>query len=382
MQRGKRTMSFHFGQAEKEQSQVSVEARGDTEDHKETAPAVPKILTWDAAPFANERSSGEQASEDDDFIPEPSMTTHDDKVIDFTQKQEEKREGEAPFWDDGNRVNPPKLPPKGRKRVIKDVIGVVPWNLVTAIVSAIVVGLGLGFVVYKMVVTESIGTASEGGENLDAALAAAVEAGLPTWHVDVVQGAAFDTVEQGQPVVDKVKQGGLPATLFSKSGESSFLFVGVAPDKAGARSLSAMIEEKGQDTYVKTYTIEGGRSNTLDTEAITWFLQAHGLYKELLQETSRRLVDEEGASVQADDVIKKMEGTLKDLTAARDRSLSKLPEKASEQALNMHNGLVKGLHAFASFESGQEKQAMWQAQQSLLDALYAYASMVEVLAEA
>jgi stage II sporulation protein B len=131
-------------------------------------------------------------------------------------------------------------------------------SLVLSIVSAMIVGIVLGFVIVK-VVTNTDGVtpvrqahSSQQGtvptqSNEDTVV-------LPELSAPIVQGGIFSKEEAAQEVLKKVKEKGVPAEEFVQDGQY-ILLLGTAGSIEGAKKLGSLWKEKKVDVYAKNITI-------------------------------------------------------------------------------------------------------------------------------
>lgn len=328
----------------------------------ETKPPL-EVVTWDGSPFEQNKQVSEK-HEEDEFIPKP------DKFIDFNKRQEKKKEESEPFWDDGNRSLGPKLPPKGRKKIGK--LDQLPWTLIAAVFSAVVVGLGLGVVMYQLVVGNSSAT-PQGEQEVPAtaAVVAGAEAiSFPTMHVDIVQGAAFSDKKIGEEVAAQLREGGIPAVLTTGS-ESQFLFVGLASDQSKAQALSELIQEKGQDVYVKTYRVDGGEPDAEGVVAAEWFTKAYAVFMSLNNVASTQLVNESQNTL-SEEQLNDLASKVDELTQGRDLAFSSIGDEAKPYALAVSDGLSKAESLISEYNENGGADKLWEVQQALLDSLISY----------
>lgn len=329
-----------------------------------------EIQTWDKEPFQEKNKEGITDESSDQFIPKP------DKVIDFTKKFGEKKSGQEPFWDDGNRSTSPKLPPKGRKNKYK--IQALPWTVIAAVFSAIVVGLGLGVVMYQLIIQDPTTVAGSSSEAVLPATAALQETvAFPTIHMDVIQGAAFSEKEKGEQVVLETQQLGLPAVL-TNGEETQYMFMGIANDQSKAQELSQLINEKGQDVYVKTYTVDGGETSMGGEVAATWFSSAHATMVHLSEITSAQLING-GTTTLNQEQMETVITSLDQLKDARDGAFADIGDDAMPFSLSMSDELHLAGQKLVEYNQNKDSTYLWDAQQALLQSLVMYEQTVKTI---
>ncbi|WP_332629265.1 hypothetical protein [Halalkalibacter flavus] len=307
-----------------------------------------------------------------EIIPQP------DNIIDFGSKQEERKRNQQPYWDDGFSEKSPKLPFKRKKKSYhaknKPKF---PVMLVVALFSAVIVGLSLGFMVLT-VFTGSGASIAGAGETVTSAIPTAAEAGgntFPDLALEVVQGGAFGEQSTGQEIVAKLQEQGLAAAL-TQSTDPIYMFIGAGGDRAQATKISSLYEGYGQDTYLKTYRVDGQTVTGQAEEVTAWFTNAISHYKELLQLTVDGFG---GGSLLTSERIEQVEKTTASLQADRDQAFTNLNQPVQDQALALGDNLVLAGDKLSAYVNSKEEKDLWQAQQALLDALVNYELIVEAL---
>ncbi|GAF13372.1 stage II sporulation protein B [Bacillus sp. JCM 19046] len=356
MKESKHTMSFTFPKT----------------DNKPKPAPKPKqeekieIQTWDKEPFHAGKEERINDNSADQFIPKP------DKLIDFTKKFGQKKSGREPFWDDGNRSLSPKLPPHGRKNKFR--IQALPWAVVAAVFSAIVVGLGLGVVMYQMIIQDHATQGLSAEPAIPATAAMQDTVAFPTIHMDVIQGAAFSEKEKGEQVVLETQQQGLPAVL-TTGEETQYMFMGIANDQSKAQALGQLINDRGQEVYVKTYTVDGGETSIEGESAANWFSSAHATLVHLSEITSAQLINE-GTTTLNQEQMETVTTSLDQLKEARDRAFSQIGDTAMPFALSMSDELHLAGQKLVEYNQNKDATYLWESQQALLQALVMYEQTV------
>ncbi|KGA97611.1 hypothetical protein AJ85_16390 [Alkalihalobacillus alcalophilus ATCC 27647 = CGMCC 1.3604] len=301
-----------------------------------------------------------------------------DKVIDFGQLQEERKRNAAPFWDDGNREQGPSLPYKRKKKKkgnfsFQDF----PVMTVMAILSAIIVGLSFGFVIKTIFTGESDVSITQNGA-VPVMSNNGVDAGAtnhqlqwPRLTAEVVQAGAFSTLEKGNEMNEQMLSNGFPSVLLADT-ESFYLFIGLAADRAEAQNVSAYFVGEGQETYVKTYQINGD-SVPPSVESQAWFEEAIQLFQQLSTLSAAALTKEATISAsQLDTSTNKMNA----LSEQRDVAFSNLPDEIKPYALEMADRLKEANAALASYNESQSGSDAIKVQQALLSVLNNYSLMM------
>ncbi|MDT8859520.1 hypothetical protein N0O92_04685 [Alkalihalobacillus sp. MEB130] len=309
--------------------------------------------------------------DDAEIIPQP------DNIIDFGKRQEERKRNDQPYWDDGFSEKSPKLPFKRKKKPSpyrnKPKF---PVMLVVALFSAVVVGLSLGFMVLT-VFTGNTGSIAETSETTGAipTFSEPGENSLPVLTLEVVQGGAFGEQSTGLEIVEKIQEQGLAATL-TQTTDPIYMFIGAGGDRAQATRIGSLYEGYGQDTYLKSYQVDGQAVTGQADEVTAWFTNAISHYKELLQLTVDGFG---GGSLLTAERIGQLDQATASLQADRDQAFVNMDQSVQDHALALGDNLVLAGKKLAAYVDSKEEDELWKSQQALLDALVNYELVVEAL---
>ena len=312
-----------------------------------------------------------------EIIPQP------DNIIDFGSRHEERVRNGQPFWDDGNREKSPKLPYKRKKKPFSQMKKPkIPFMLIAAIFSAIIVGLGFGTVILtvftsdNVVVGEGDDTAAVTAQASPADARPSSEGGsLPALTLEIVQGGAFTEMAKGEEIVARIHEQGLAGTL-TQGTDPIYMFIGAGGDRAQATKISELYSGYGQDTYLKTYRVEGENLSVQAEDLSNWFSSAISHYKEVLQLSVDGL---SGGSLITADRVKQIEDQAATLQANRDQAFAHLSGASQEHALKMGDNLVLAGKKLSEYQSSSEAESLWKSQQALLDALVNYQQVIQAL---
>ncbi|MCM3759766.1 hypothetical protein M3212_03075 [Alkalihalobacillus oceani] len=313
----------------------------------------------------------EKQDDDSSLIPRPN------NVLDFKKRQAERKRNEQPYWDDGNRERSPGLPFKRKKKALYNSAKPhLSMTLLAAICSALVIGIGMGLVVLTLFTGDPAEGTEASSTSADAIPAfSGTESGLPVLTVEVVQGGAFEAAEKGMESVEILQERGL-AALLTEHTDPFYMFIGLGGDRAEAGRISTLYQEYGQDTYVKSYRIEGQAVTGQAEEVASWFGRAMEQYKELLRLSVDGLT---GGTLTTAEKVTGLEQTLDALLAERDQVFSQLSEEAHPSALALGDALVKGKDQLKLYAETEDTAALWGTQQALLEALLAYEQLIAAL---
>ncbi|ARK31595.1 hypothetical protein [Halalkalibacter krulwichiae] len=337
----------------------------------------------DSEVFSNEQVRSEEIvpTREQEEIDVAEIIPQPDNVIHFEKKHEERKRNGQPFWDDGNREKSPKLPFKRKKKsATNNSRPKIPLMMVVAVCSAIIVGLGFGTMILTVFKGSSVpvvqGVEQEEATQAAASVDATVEGtALPTLSIEVVQGAAFTELAQGEEVVARIHEQGLAGTL-TKGTDPIYMFIGAGGDRAQATKIGSLYEEYGQDTYLKSYQVDGQDITGQAEEVSAWFTNAIDHYKKVMQLSVDGL---NGGSLITTESVKSIEENAQALQAERDVAFSHLTGDSQQHALEMGDKLVLAGQKLKEYESKGEQDALWQSQQAILDALVSYEQVVQSL---
>ncbi|WP_270583095.1 SPOR domain-containing protein [Bacillus smithii] len=195
---------------------------------------------------------------------------------------------------------------KGKKKSGKrSVGGKQAASLALSIVSAMIVGIMLGFVIVKVVTNADAGTpvkqvrSSQQGtvtakSNKEETLV------LPELSASIVQGGIFSKEEAAQEVLKKVKDKGVPAETFMQDGQY-VLLLGTAGSIEDAKKLGSLWKEKKVDVYAKTFTIPERKIQAAKSD--TGLVEQYVSLFQLLSAESANIVLNKGADLANRDII-------------------------------------------------------------------------------
>ncbi|OLO40536.1 hypothetical protein BTR23_05970 [Alkalihalophilus pseudofirmus] len=324
-----------------------------------------------------------ESDEEEPRINDSSKGWFSNNIIDFNKLKEAKEERSQPFWDDGNRGWSPKLPPVNRKKKgtnrFKSTLAQLPISLIVAGLSAIIVGVGFGFMVLTAFTGEADGNtasltpANEVVETI--ATGQAVQAAtLPDLSVEIVQGGAFSTSEKGNEIVSAIKARGQAAVLKTGS-DPMYMFIGLGLQKEEAGRLSQLYQAQGQDTYVKPFAVNGSIASVDSEAGKQFFTQAGNMFNELVRFSVAGLA---GQSVE----IGNIETFLNQFQEWNNNGatvLSALPEEVRGQAQQFITSMSGAASELEGYKGEQQEIKLWGIQQHLLEALLSYEALIHVL---
>lgn len=257
-----------------------------------------------------------------------------ENVIDFEKKKQERDHNRQPFWDDGNHKDIPKLPfHKRKKKRLFSGLSKLPLTVIIASISAIIIGLGLGFMLL------TIFTGDDKELTTSARLQPEVEAKEVVASVGkevsvfLIQVGAFSDVVKGREMAGMVTQKGFLPFL-KEQADPKLLFAAIASERGQAEKLQEMIRSQGFETFIKTEQV-----STVGNEL--------SLYESLLQIAERGLT----------------EGVVDT------KQLALIQMKISEQKFS--NEVEMLLHqvvrSLQDYSETKDERSLWQTQGKLLE---------------
>lgn len=263
-----------------------------------------------------------------------------ENVIDFKKKKQERKHYRQPFWDDGNHDNIPNLPfYKRKKKRLFGEISKLPLTVMIASISAIIIGLGLGFMLLTIFTgdnKESIASVQPQGEVEAKEVIAAVGEEISVYFIQV---GAFSDLAKGKEMANIIGQKGFKAIL-KEDANPKLLFAGIALERGQAEKLQEMIQLAGFETFIKTEQV-----------AITGD-EIGGVYRRLLQLTELGLIE---GRIDADEIA----------SIQLKMSELELGEGKVEKVLN------ETIQSLQDYLKNKDKQTLWQAQGSLIEVAFA-----------
>ncbi|WP_062047917.1 hypothetical protein [Bacillus sp. JCM 19034] len=248
--------------------------------------------------------------------------------------------------------------------------------LVAALGSAIIVGVSLGLVILNMFTGQN-GDVSYEAEQTTGAIPSFTEdkEGMPNLSLEIVQGAAFTDLEQAEKSRDAIMDQGFAATLTSET-EPIYMFIGVAGDRAQAAKINEIYEGYGQDTYLKSYGVEGQNVSGQAPELYEWFTNAISLYYDMVQLSIDGL---NGGTMITSERIDQIENAFDSLQDKRNQAFAPLEEDVQPIALTMGDQLMQAKDELKAYASDGNEENLWNGQQILLDTMITYEEFIHML---
>ncbi|MFD2446222.1 SPOR domain-containing protein [Bacillus sp. CGMCC 1.16607] len=134
-------------------------------------------------------------------------------------------------------------------------------SLFFSFLLAIIVGASFGFVVLKLVITDTqtkelpvIAVPEEFTPAKNEATSTVQQLQLPPVNTFIIQGGVFSSVESAQIEEQRVKQKGIPTQIIEENGKA-ILILGVADSIEAAKEIGSGLKAKGIEVFAKPYTL-------------------------------------------------------------------------------------------------------------------------------
>ncbi|MEH7236187.1 hypothetical protein [Bacillus sp. JJ1562] len=321
----------------------------------------------------NEEVAAAQEEEEDKFswvLPDESLKNHSHK---------EKEIPVIPIEDLRHSKGTSSIPylPKKKKGFTLFTIK----QLAISIVLAIVLGSGFGIMILKVVEDVNAGPVENEappvqvaddspppvGKQDDAPVSGQTAIDLENLTTGVVQGGKFSTAESANTTVSEIKGKGFAATTVNMDG-AFFVIAGIGAEQGVVSEIKSKYKEAFPEFFTKTYEIPGGsytNAGKADSEAIKVDLP---VFKELAALSSQAFGTGEIDNGQWENLSKQI-ATVKDIKT----------DSLHAQLKEFHTNIQSAFTQLEEYKNGGDQKALWQSQQSLLNAYQAYTVWISEL---
>ncbi|WYP25397.1 hypothetical protein NSQ54_13860 [Alkalihalobacillus sp. FSL W8-0930] len=304
-------------------------------------------------------------------FPEPDHVVEKNPPV--PPSKEENRE--IFLWDETKKSDSTKKKPTIKKQSFTSFYQkgkALPWALVAAVASAILIGISLGFV--TLTVTNGGVTQDPSGEAVDVSTTPAPpvdpQASEPSeTEFYVIQGGAFSTSEASKQVSETFKKDGFPVTIES-GGDAELLYIATAGTKEEAIQLVELYKEAGHDAFVKKYEFPALTGE--QTEVGKWFNQAGVNIAEVAEASAKNLSE----TTYGDAEMTALTQQLTQLENQRDAMMESATEEVKASAQTVMAKLAESSQLLQG-----ETEDVWKAQQLILDIMPIYKKSMEDLNE-
>ncbi len=332
---------------DKEKRTISIrlndEVHKTPETHKESAAAEEKEFEW--------------------ILPERRDAK---KIVELKKRHSQKKA--TSFFEQSKKNSRLPVGRKKKKHLVAHKKSVVTFHkkVVASAVFAIALGVLFGFGLLMVFGGESVATPPIDQSN-EAASVVASETDL-SLDLHVVQSGAYETEEAAKEFQDKLKEKGLPATIFK--GEKYFLIIGVSPSVEGQDALASYFESNGQEVYKKLWTVDGKKA-VASVEMANHLKESKELIEQLTTLDLVALSEGKVSTKKVTEVKKAIQtwnekgSGIKDWEASEGQALAEALNAASKE--------------MEDYSAEETVPSLWVAQQHLLDALATYQEVVKGL---
>ncbi|MFS0822537.1 hypothetical protein [Bacillus sp. 1P02SD] len=320
----------------------------------------------------NDEVAAAQEEEEDDFtwvLPDENLKNHSSKEKDIPV---------IPIEDLRHTKGPSKLEYIPKKKKGFQLFALKQFSI--SIVLAVVLGIGFGIMILKIVEGVNAGSAqnetpsqptnetppsSEKQQDTPASNPVAID--LETLSTGVVQGGTFSTVENANTRVDEIKGKGFAAVTVEMDG-AFYVIAGIGAEQSSVSGIKTEYKEAFPDFFSKTYEVPGGsytNAGKADSEAIKVDLP---VFKELATLSSQAFGTGSIDNGQWENLAKQI-ATVKEIKT----------NNLHEQLQKFHTDVQTAFTQLQEYKNGGDQKTLWQSQQSLLNAYQAYTVWISEL---
>jgi stage II sporulation protein B len=255
---------------------------------------------------------------------------------------------------------------KTKKKSFNSTFGKQFKSAFVSIFTAVVVGTGFGFIVLNFISDEKANVVLKEGavSSSDSALPQqsidTKEKPIPalgensSFSVHVIQAGVFTTPEAARAHMRKLNESHIPAVAVGKN--PTYLFIGIGLEKEALRPISELYNQKGQATYIKPLTFEMAADSK--TKKV---LEASQYFYEQLISSSVQLLGGNSSSNEIWEDLQKEYKRFQSIDVPSDQN-------AAEYKKHIETAYL----LLTSYQQTKDMEALFKAQQELLEALTAY----------
>ncbi|MCM3619311.1 SPOR domain-containing protein [Sutcliffiella horikoshii] len=173
--------------------------------------------------------------------------------------------------------------------------------------------------------------------------------------LSVLQAGAFSTAEGANAEIDRLRAAGFPAVAVSS--DPTFVFMAVGQNVEGMKQIAGGAQAKGFDPYAKEISLSEKTMNSLSEQDVQLLQEGQVLYKQLTVATALLL---QGTSLDA--------AASETLGASFDKVAAIQDSELTDSIKEWKASLSGAYENIRSHQSSNNTEALWDAQQKLLDA--------------
>ncbi|MED4345339.1 hypothetical protein [Heyndrickxia coagulans] len=304
--------------------------------------------------------------------PEESVKVHDWKAAEETAAAQEDsaKEEESFEWvlpeldaDQIEEFRPIHYTPAPKKKSIfpkKTAANRAAPAILFSVVSAVVFGALLGFVVLKFIAYGDHQTKLPNQQAEGAATGAAQqEARLPALSIGIIQAGVFSTEGAASKVSRELASKKVPSMQLSMDGQR-YIFAGVADSLGTAKKMETAWKDKGVELYAKEISFSSKKVQTTTKDEQIFVRETVPLFQKLAKETAAA-VQNGRVSPDGMKTAETAAGKVKKLAKVRQETLGRL--KKYETA---------AYESLVAYQKSGNRQDLTNAEQNLLDYVKVY----------
>lgn len=310
-----------------------------------------------------------------------------DNVIDFEERRNEKKNYTSKSF---NRNHAFQINKKKRRPLLTSGGGRKPdpilKKFIAVLISAIIIGVGFGYVVLSLFTDFSEGQGGEeshitvdNGQAVNESNGATGEVpsgiilgtiganttttanGIAPLSVQIIQGGAFESVEAANQFANSLKENGNAAVVMPGS-KPVLMFIGLGADRNQAEIISQLYLNKGQEVYLKPFGLSEIKAGKVSDEKEAAFVSGGiNLYQSLLN-----------LSTETFDQKKINQATWKDIESKFTQWNQSKPQELPTSLEQFANSISKAFQYLASYQIKADERQLWNSQQALLEGLLSY----------
>ncbi|WP_102345404.1 hypothetical protein [Bacillus sp. Marseille-P3661] len=255
-------------------------------------------------------------------------------------------------------------------------------KMLAALISAIIIGTGFGYIVLSLFTDISDSTEPPRG-NVQQAVAPpnpSVESNQPSqtastagagiteieaMGVQVIQGGAFSSVEAANQFAAKLTTNGQAAVIVPESNPV-LMFIGIGTNSTEIGAISEYYKEQGQEIYVKSVKTSSVDAKLIDESYTSFIHNGQDLFKSLITLSTQAFT----ASKVDDNSWSSLEQSYKNWNGA-------IPNELPDSLTAFSGSITNAYQALSAYRSSLDEGQLWKSQQALLEGYIAYDQWVK-----
>ncbi|MCA1031920.1 hypothetical protein LCL95_12870 [Bacillus timonensis] len=253
-------------------------------------------------------------------------------------------------------------------------------ELIASIVLAVFIGSLFGVVILNLftrgdevpVVNPSVPLQGDekpvkSNDNKENNLAVTLE--LPHLTSSVIQVGKFSTKESAMTVLNTAKTSNFPAVISNEQG-FFYVYVGIGLTKDNLSTISKEYSKVSEEFWAKPIEVSGGTFENVNEKDAQLIKKSKDLFEKMLHISDIGFT----SGVISNEIWSPVDQATKEL-------ISNESEIKNDDILKLSNTLKSAYTNLLSYKESNEKRALWDAQQTLLNALVQYQLVIDNLAK-